>query len=100
VENEQLREQLTESVDQAEWDWLAPHAGRDALVVVDTALDLVEVGVAIASDNTPSVQHWIDEQLIYKPSAEQLTRWERDRHYRFKALIVQPYVLMQDSVSV
>ena len=96
---ETLRERLAESVDQAEWDWLAPHAGRDALVVVDTALDLVDVGVAIASDDTPTVQHWIDEQLIYKPSADQLTLWERDRAYRFNALIIQPYVLMQDSVT-
>jgi hypothetical protein len=95
---ESLREKLSESVDQAEWDWLAPHAGRDALVLVDSALDLVDVGVAIANDDMPTVQHWIDEQLISKPSAEQLTLWERDRSHRFNALIVQPYVLMQDSV--
>lgn len=96
---EPLREQLSESVDQAEWDWLAPHAGRDALVVVDTALDLVDVGMAIANDDTPTVQHWIAEQLIYKPSVEQLNLWERDRSYRFNALIIEPYVLMQDSVT-
>ena len=96
---ETLREKLAESIDQAEWDWLAPHAGRDALVFVDSALDLLDVGVAIASDDTPTVQHWIDEQLISKPSAEQLKLWERDRSYRFNALIIQPYVLMQDSVN-
>jgi len=35
-------------------------------------LDLLDVGVAIASDNVSSVQVWISEQLIYKPSAAQL----------------------------
>lgn len=93
---EDLRAALAESIDEAEWDWLVPHVQRDALVVVDPALDILDVGVAIANDDTIVVQRWISEQLIYKPSAEQLTLWERDRTRRFSALIIQPYVLMQD----
>ncbi|MBD3882095.1 DUF2288 domain-containing protein [Phormidium tenue FACHB-886] len=93
---EDLRAELTKMVDEAEWEWLMPHAQRDALVMVNSALDLVEVGVAIASDNVPTVQHWISEQLIYKPSPEQLSDWAGDRSHRFNALIVQPYVLAQD----
>jgi hypothetical protein len=31
------------------------------VVIVDPGLDLVEVGVAIAQDNTMAVQRWIDE---------------------------------------
>jgi hypothetical protein len=44
----------------------------------------------------PTVQRWISEQLIYKPSPEQLSDWGSDRTRRFNALIVQPYVLVQD----
>jgi hypothetical protein len=94
---ENLREELEKSLDEAEWDWLMPHAQRDVVVVVDPALDLLDVGVAIASDNTTSVEHWIGEALIGKPSPEQLVEWAGDRtRRRFKALIVQPYVLVQD----
>jgi hypothetical protein len=91
-----LRTELAAMVDEAEWEWLMPHARRDAVVIVNPDLDLVDVGVAIASDNVPTVQRWISEQLIYKPSSEQLSDWGSDRTRRFNALIVQPYVLVQD----
>ncbi len=91
-----LRAELAETLDEAEWEWLIPHAQRDAVVIVDPALDLLDVGVAIASDNVSAVQRWISEQQIYKPSPEQLSNWGDDRSRRFNALIVQPYVLVQD----
>ncbi|HEY9729787.1 MAG TPA: DUF2288 domain-containing protein [Chroococcales cyanobacterium] len=91
-----LRSELAESLDEAEWNWLKPHVQRDAVVVVDRALDLLDVGVAIAGDDVLSVQHWISEQLIRKPSPEQLSDWNGDQTRRFQALIVQPYVLVQE----
>lgn len=91
-----LRAELAEMVDEAEWDWLVPHVQRDAIVVVDPGLNLLDVGVAIANDSVASVQHWISEGLIAKPSVAQLNDWERDRSRRFTTLIVQPYVLVQD----
>jgi len=66
-------------------------------VVVNPGLDLAEVGVAVATDNVNSVQRWISEALIAKPTVEQLADWERDRGHQFQALIVQPYVLIQDA---
>ena len=94
-----LRAELLESLDEAEWEWLIPHVRRDALVVVAPQLDLLDVGVAIASDNVSSVQQWIGEELIYKPSAGQLADWNCDRTKRFNTLIVQPFVLVQEPVA-
>jgi hypothetical protein len=91
-----LRAELAEMVDEAEWEWLAPHAQRSALLVVDGDLDLLDVGVAIASDNIPSVQDWISQQLLYKPSLAKISHWGSTPTKRFTALIVQPYVLIQD----
>jgi hypothetical protein len=91
-----LRAELETMVDEAAWEWLMPHAQRDAVVIVTTGLDLVDVGVALASDDVTAVQRWISEQLIYKPTSEQLADWGSDRTHRFNALIVQPYVLVQD----
>lgn len=93
---ENLRAELAESLDEAEWNWLAPHARRDSLIVVSPDLDLVDVGVAIANDNVPYVQRWIDEALIQKPSPAQISDWDQHQHKRFSALIVQPYVLVQE----
>ncbi|NJN85873.1 MAG: DUF2288 family protein [Leptolyngbyaceae cyanobacterium SL_7_1] len=92
---QELRDALAERLDEAEWEWLAPHARRSALFVVDGDLDLLDVGVAIANDNVSSVERWIHQQLLYKPSQQQLSDWESDRSQRFRALIVQPFVLVQ-----
>jgi hypothetical protein len=91
-----LRTQLTENLDEAEWDWLIPHVQRDAVILVTQDLDLLDVGVAIASDQVSSVQAWIDGELIAKPSNTQMGNWNSDRTKRFQTLIVQPYVLIQE----
>lgn len=97
---EELRAELAESVDEAEWNWLIPHVKRDAVIVVAAQLDLLDVGVAIATDNTASVQNWIDEQLLHKPSTTQISDWNGDRTKRFNSLIVQPFVLIQELSTV
>ncbi|HAA32375.1 MAG TPA: DUF2288 domain-containing protein [Cyanobacteria bacterium UBA8553] len=91
-----FRAELAQSLDEAELDWLKPHIQRDVVLVVTQELDLLDVGVAIAQDDIVSVQHWISEQLLHKPFAEQLVEWNTDHSKRFQALIVQPYVLVQE----
>jgi hypothetical protein len=91
-----LRAELTEILDEAEWEWLIPHVQRDAVIVVTPNLDLLDVAVAIASDNIALVDQWIDQQLIAKPSVEQMGEWNSDRNKRFQTLIIQPYVLVQE----
>ena len=90
-----LRAELAETLDEAEWEWLMPHAKRDAIVIVAPELNLLDVGVAIASVDKASVESWINQQQLSKPSPEQLSDWGNEPTRRFKALIVQPYVLVQ-----
>jgi hypothetical protein len=90
-----LKAQLAEGIAPATWKHLLPHAKRDALIVVDETLDLVEVGNAIAQDDTAIVQNWIESEKITKPSANQLATWNQNLSREFTALIVQPFVLIQ-----
>lgn len=94
-----LKLELAEMVGPAEWRWLSPHASRDAVVLVDQTLELAEVGVALATDDVPTVNRWIEEELITKPTPDQLQIWEKTSGKRFQSLIVQPFVLVQDSLS-
>lgn len=98
-ELESVRAELAEMLDEAEWNWLKPHAQRDVLLVVAPELDLLDVGVAIACDNVPEVQNWIQQNLLTKPTATQLSDWNNDQEKRFSALIVRPYVLVQQPAS-
>jgi hypothetical protein len=93
---QEIREQLTEMLDEAKLEWLKPHIQKDVVILVAPELDLLDVGVAIASDNTMSVQHWIGEQLLVKPSEQVLERWNSNPDRKFQALIIQPYVLVQE----
>jgi len=95
-----LKAELAESLDEAAWEWLIPHAKRDAVVIVSLELDLLDVGVAIANDNTSRVGRWIDEQLLTKPSPLQMGEWNNNPDKCFNTLIVQPYVLVQEKIAV
>ncbi len=96
---EDLRSKLAEIIDEAELEWLKPHIQKDAVIIVDPELDLLDVGVAIASDNTQSVQHWIGEQLLVKPSPEILNRWNANPDRKFQAIIIQPYILVKEMAA-
>jgi len=89
-----LKNKLAEDIADSEWRDLIPHSQRDAIILVTPHLSLLEVGMAIASDNTQSVQHWINEDLIHKPSAQQLSAWNAQPETQFSTLIVQPFVLI------
>jgi hypothetical protein len=89
-----VKTQLIKDLTPMDWETLIPHAKRDAVIVVDGALDLVEVGVAIAEDNAAFVQHWLSELLLHKPSLEELNDWNTEPEKQFNTLIVQPFVLI------
>jgi hypothetical protein len=92
-----LKEKLEQDVADISWKELQPHAKRDAIVVIKNELDLAEVAVAIAEDNTASVQNWIGSQSIAKPSSQELTEWNQTPEKQFVALIVQPFVVVKEA---
>ncbi len=91
-----IRSALTENLDEAVWTWLAPHVQRESVFVVAGDLDLLAVGEAIARDNLSQVEAWIQAAQLGKPSASQIDRWSENPATRFDALIVQPFVLVQE----
>ncbi|MEA5510904.1 DUF2288 domain-containing protein [Crocosphaera sp. UHCC 0190] len=95
---EDLKTRLIKDLANVNWNDIKPHAQRDAVIVVNENLDLLEVGVAIAKDDKISVEHWITEQLINKPSNQQLSDWNVEPSKLFKTLIVQPFVLVQEII--
>jgi hypothetical protein len=88
------KEKLRENLDVAEWAWLKPHALRDAVIVVNSSLDLIGVGHEIAENNFTQIQAWIAQGLIAKPTADQIKTWDQNPTLQFESLIVQPYVLI------
>lgn len=94
-----LQAKLEKDVAEISWKDLQPHARRDAIIVVKKELELSAVAVAIAEDNTTLVQGWIADQSIAKPTSQQLTAWNSTPQKQFTTLIVQPFVIVQETVN-
>ncbi|MDJ0578055.1 MAG: DUF2288 domain-containing protein [Xenococcaceae cyanobacterium MO_234.B1] len=92
-----IKKRLREDIATTGWQDILPHAKRDVVIVVDAALDLIVVGEAIAQDNSSLVTHWIQQKQIAKPSADQLSQWNSNPETQFITLIVQPFVIVQES---
>ena len=92
---ESLKSKLEEQIQEARWDWLAPHHARGALVWVSMDLELAEVGFRMAENDAVAVQNWLSTGQLQRPLDFQTEAWA-DPAKRFLFLIVQPFVLFQE----
>lgn len=93
--SDELRAHLANEIHRVDWKPLAPHARRGGLILVDAQLDLVDVALAVALDDSASVREWMERRQLAKPAEAQIDSWQDDTEERFTILIVQPYVLVQ-----
>lgn len=89
-----LKEKLENEVGITGWKALNSHFMRDALITVSNDLDIVEVGLMIAEDNSEKVQHWLADAKIGKPTEKDVETW-KENSTEFTSLILSPYVLIQ-----
>lgn len=94
-----LKTQLEKDLATISWQEILPHAKRDAVVVINQDLDILDVAEAIALDNSSQVNNWILHELITKPSAQQLTKWNSEPELVFTTAIVQPFVIIKPNLK-
>ncbi len=87
-------DKLEKYTGEVDWSYLRPHHETGALLWIDPALSIVEVGRAIAEDDTETVVRWRRSGDLVKPSAPHVAHWE-ETGARFLALVVSPFVLIQ-----
>lgn len=93
--SEDRRARLAEEIYRVDWRPLAPHAKRSGLILVDGSLELLEVALAVAGDESVKVRAWMEAQQLRRPSREEIEAWADETEERFTVAIVQPYVLAQ-----
>ncbi|AKF04674.1 DUF2288 domain-containing protein [Sandaracinus amylolyticus] len=94
--SDDLRERLEAHRGPVLYSDLAAHLKRGAVFVVAPSIDLVTCGVAIATDDRASVEHWIHSGDLRRPTADELEKWPGDEGRTWISVVVQPYVLLQD----
>lgn len=90
-----LRSKLEKEIQQAKWSDLEVHAQQDRLIVVDSKLNLLKVAVEVAADNSQVVSDWMNDNMVRKPTVEEIETWRQNQELNFQFVIVQPFVLIQ-----
>jgi hypothetical protein len=93
-----MRERIAKTLGPVFWTDLQPHVARDAVIIADEHLNLVDVGMAFATNDTKTVETWIHAGKLQKPSAEDLSRWSFATNLTFTSVVVQPFVLIHRPV--
>lgn len=96
--SDELRARIAQEIHRVDWKPLGPHAKRGGLVLVARELDLLDVAIAVAQDDSARVQRWMGAQQLRKPTEAQIESWQEEAGERFTVAIVQPYVLAQRDV--
>ncbi|MFO0629535.1 MAG: DUF2288 family protein [Polyangiales bacterium] len=78
---------------------LSAHLQRDVVLVVTAPLALLECAVAIASDDATAVSGWLASGALRRPSPDERASWPEASSRRWLAVVVQPFVLVQDLES-
>ncbi|MGJ8676590.1 MAG: DUF2288 domain-containing protein [Akkermansiaceae bacterium] len=79
-----------------DWTYLKPHFESGALIYVDPCLSITEVGKALSDDDKDRIQAWLKSGDLVKPSELHADWWEQNPQ-NFTALVVSPFVLMQNA---
>jgi hypothetical protein len=91
-----LRARLAESLGPVLFSDLRAHLARGAVLVVHRDAGLLECALGVARDDVASVKAWLEHGVLARPSAEEQASWASAEGRRWLAVVVQPFVLIQD----
>lgn len=89
-----LRATLNGETARFAWKEMQRFFAAGTVIVVDDALDLVDVAVQVARDNTAAVQQWMASGQLGQVSDAQAQSWlEADA--ALWTVVVKPWILVQ-----
>lgn len=90
-----LRTRLNGETAKIGWGELERHFARGVVIAVASALDLIDVAVAMAEDDTAALAAWMRSGQVMRADAERAQRWVAEQPL-FWAVVVAPWVLVQE----
>ena len=90
----QLRARLNGETARFQWKELQRFFAAGSVIAVADGLDLVEVALRVATDDTPMIAQWMEEGRVGKASDAQAQAWlEQDA--ALWTVVVKPWILVQ-----
>jgi hypothetical protein len=92
--DQELRQRLNLETSRLPWSELLRHYAGGNVIGIAAVLDLIEVALRIARDDTAAVKGWMDAGRLAKVSDAQAAAW-LDEDADLWAVVVKPWVLVQ-----
>lgn len=92
---EELKAKLNLETSRIHWHELQTYFARGQVVRVEPGLDLLEVATELAADNREKFERWMSEDKVGEIAPEIARAWY-DRNAELWAVVVAPWVLVQD----
>ena len=89
-----LKRKLNQDTAKIRWSSLTEYQVQEAVVEVDSSLDLILVGCEFVRDNREQVEDWLRKGLVAKVSDDKAKLWAQDNREMW-AVVVAPWVLVQ-----
>jgi hypothetical protein len=90
-----LQAKLNAETGKLSWKELERHFARGVVIWVAPDLDIVDVAARFVQDDRASVEQWLTDGRVGRPSSEQAEEWHR-RQPGFWAVVAAPWVLVQE----
>ncbi|WGZ93983.1 MAG: DUF2288 domain-containing protein [Candidatus Thiothrix putei] len=94
-----LRDRLNLETARIGWHELERYFAGGKVIHVDATLDLVEVATTIAEDNTHRLQQWLHAKQVAQLRDETAIGWANHHPDNLWAVVVAPWVLVQERLS-
>jgi hypothetical protein len=91
-----LEQALNLQTGRIAWDELQRHFARGVVIKVNESEDLIEVAQSMVRDEAVSITQRLKENRLAIATTEDARRWN-DHHSTFWAVVVAPWVLVQES---
>lgn len=95
LNDEELRQKINMETGRIDWAELRAHFDSGAVVAVDPQVDLVDIAIAFARDDTQVVEDCIRREHLWRALDADRERWEA-ANTNFWAVVVAPWVLVQE----
>lgn len=91
----EIRDRLHLETAVIRWHELQTYFAAGSVYWVSPALNLLDVGVALTTDNGAVVKPWVDASQLMAATDEQAAEWFA-KDATMWGLVVQPFVLVQE----
>ncbi len=92
---EELRAKLIRETGKLAWPELERHFARGAVVAVNPGIDLIDVALCLANDDTAVMEKWFKAGAVRRAETADAEAWVKTQPL-FWAVVIAPWVVVQE----